>query len=124
MHHTYVRFRDNFKLDCTLTAIEHHQSSGSQRIWDLSTFLRLSEHFLVDFGEGWGGIWEDLGGSWEDFYKIFGGILERFGAESKRDFKNLTKATTESLNGTPALIREASQCAGVPRDLSVIEQDP
>ena len=59
------------------------------------------------FGEGSGRV---LGG----FGPIFGGILERFGEESGRQRQNLKRAATESLSRTPALIREASQCAGVP----------
>ena len=46
-----------------------------------------------------------LGGFWS----IFGWILERFGTESGRELKNLKRAAIESLNGTPALIRSASQ---------------
>ena len=49
-------------------------------------------------------------------------MLARFGEESRRDLQNLRRPATESLSGTPALIRSASQCAGVPP--SVVESSP
>ena len=40
-------------------------------------------------------------------------ICTKIGEESGRVLKNLKRAATEFLNRTPALIREASQYAGV-----------
>ena len=54
------------------------------------------------FGEGFGRIWELLGRFWKDFEKILGA------------FGEIGAAGTNSIIGTPALIREASQYAGAP----------
>ena len=68
---------------------------------------------LGRFGEGFGKI---SGG----FRKVVGGfgpnlgwILDELGGKSGGALTNLKKAGAESLNRTPALLREASQCAGV-----------
>ena len=47
------------------------------------------------------------------FGPILGWILDELGAESAGALTNLKTAGAESLNRTPALLREASQCAGV-----------
>ena len=70
----------------------------------------LQEAFGIDFGSILGGFGVVLGGSGEDL----GQFLEGFGTKSGRYFKDWGRAATESLNWTPALIREASQCAGIP----------
>ena len=65
--------------------------------------------FWVDFGRIWGGIWKDLE-PFEQGMVTFWICLAWFGL-----------AAAELINWTPALIREASQCAGVPP--RVVEQD-
>ena len=66
-------------------------------------------YLLGAFGSILKGFLEVLG----RFLEGFGEIIAKCGEESQRGLKNLTRAATESLNRTPALIREASQCAGV-----------
>ena len=56
----------------------------------------------MDLGRVWGGIWEDL----DVFVQVVGkfwGHLEKCGP-----------AAAKLINWTPALIREASHCAGIP----------
>ena len=67
------------------------------------------------------GFWKGLGRVWGGFGRVLGGfgsilewILDELGGESGGALTNLKKAGAESLNRTPALLREASQCAGVP----------
>ena len=48
------------------------------------------------------------------FGSILAWILEQFGGESAGTLTTLKKAGAESLNRTPVLLREASQCAGSP----------
>ena len=63
-----------------------------------------------------GGICEDFGRIWEGFGQNFfhvGLHLKGFGQRYGRIWANLEKTGAASLNRTPALIREASQCAGV-----------
>ena len=69
-------------------------------------------HLLDQFWEGlgriWGGFGEGLGRNFEGFGRFcvgFGQILDAFG--------NCGPAVAKLINWTPALIREASQCAGV-----------
>ena len=65
-------------------------------------FGRVLEGFGEDLGKVWGEIWEDL--------DVFFQLVAKF-------WKHLGKfgpAVAKLLNWTPALIREASQCAGVP----------
>ena len=65
-------------------------------------FGRVLEGFGEGLGRVWGEIWKDLG--------IFWHVVSTF-------WKHLEKcgpAAAELLNWTPALLREASQCAGVP----------
>ena len=68
----------------------------------LGRFWKVLGGFWEGLGRNWGGFWKDLG----TFAQVVGRLwtyLETCGP-----------AGAESLNGTPALIREASQCAGVP----------
>ena len=65
---------------------------------DFGSILEGSGRVWGGFSEGWEGFWMDFGRLWERFWKC----LALFGP-----------AGTYSLYWTPALIREASQCAGV-----------
>ena len=66
---------------------------------DFGSILEGSGRGLGEFSEGLEGFWMDFGRFWERFWKC----LALFGP-----------AGTYSLYWPPALIREASQCAGVP----------
>ena len=73
---------------------------------------RLLDRFWIDFAKGLeisGRFGKVLGG----FGPILKWILDELGGESGRAMTDLKKAGAESLNRTPALLREASQCAGV-----------
>ena len=65
--------------------------------------------FCEGFGTISGGFWKVLGG----FGPILGWILDELGGESAEALTGLKKAGAKSLNRTPALLREASQYAGV-----------
>ena len=72
----------------------------------------LQEAFWIDFGSILRRIWEDFGRIWRvsgGFGPILGWILDELGGESGGALTNLKKAGAESLNRTPALLREASQ---------------
>ena len=61
-------------------------------------------------------IFEALGGFWEGFGRVWGGFGEGFGGVGGvkiRVYTHLGRVWAESIIGTPALIRSASQCAGV-----------
>ena len=69
------------------------------------------------FGSSLGGSWEDLGKIWARFGQKSGSIWTFFWPVVGKFWKHLEKcspAGAKLLNWTPALIREASQCAGVP----------
>ena len=65
--------------------------------------------FCEGFGRISGGFGRVLGG----FGPILGWILIELGGESGSALTDLKNAGAQSLNRTPALLREASQCAGV-----------
>ena len=65
---------------------------------DFGSILEGSGRVLGRFSEGLEDFWINFGRLWERFWKC----LALFGP-----------AGTYSLNWTPALVREASQCAGV-----------
>ena len=73
----------------------------------------LQKAFWVEFGRVLGGFGEDLGKVWAEIWEylnVFWQVVGKF-------WKHLEKcshAGAKLLNWTPALIREASQCAGVP----------
>ena len=68
---------------------------------------------LGRFCEGFGRISGRFGRVLGGFGPILEWILDELGGESGGALTNLKKAGAESLNRTPALLREASQCAGV-----------
>ena len=76
------------------------QDGVQEAFWiDFGSISEGSGRILRGFLEGLQGLWIDFGRSWERFWKC----LACFGP-----------AGAYSLRWTPALIREASQCAGVP----------
>ena len=73
------------------------------------------------FGSTLGGSWEDLEKIWARFGQKSGSIWTFFWPVVGKFWKHLEKcspAGAKLLNWTPALIREASQCAGVPLPLA------
>ena len=70
---------------------------------------RLQEAFWIDFGSILGGFGEGLGGSGEGFGRIW-----KLLATIWKDLKEFGESCGRVSNWTPALIRSASQCAGVP----------
>ena len=71
----------------------------------------ILRRFCEGFGKISGGFGKVLGG----FGPISGWIWDELGGESGGALTNLRKAGAESLNRTPALLREASRCAGATR---------
>ena len=69
----------------------------------------ILDRFCEGFGRISGGFGRVLGG----FGPILGWILNELGGESGSALTDLKNAGAQSLNRTPALLREASQCAGV-----------
>ena len=65
--------------------------------------------FCERFGRISGRFKKVLGG----FEQILEWMLDELGGKSGGALTNLKKAGAESLNRTPALLREASQCAGI-----------
>ena len=74
---------------------------------------KASGSILDRFCEGFGALSGGFGAVLGGFGPILGWILDELGGESGGALTNLKKAGAESLNRTPALLREASQCAGV-----------
>ena len=74
---------------------------------------KASGSILGRFCEGFGGISGGFGKVLGGFGLIFRWILDELGGESGSALTDLKNAGAESLNRTPALLREASQCAGV-----------
>ena len=73
----------------------------------------LQEAFWMDSGSLWEGLGTVLGAFEKEFGRIWGFCEEVMG----RFWKCLASfgpAAAKLINWTPALIREASQCAGVP----------
>ena len=87
--------------------LKHWSKMGSKRASG-----SILDQFGINFGRILGGFGRVLGG----FGPILGWIWDELGGESGGALTNLKKAGAESLNRTPALLREASQCAGVLRD--------
>ena len=75
---------------------------------------KASGSILGRFCEGFGALSGGFGTVLGGFGPILGWILDELGGESGGALTNLKKAGAESLNRTPALLREASQCTGVP----------
>ena len=73
---------------------------------------KASGSILGRFCEGFGALSGGSGGVLGGFGPILE-FLDELGGESGGALTNLKKAGAESLNRTPALLREASQCAGV-----------
>ena len=101
--------------------------------WPL--FERSKSNFFQAFAQNGlqEGFWMDLGSLCEDFGRVWGGFVEKFWEDFGffehtvgRFWKCLAwfrPAGADSLKWTPALIREASQCAGV-LPLRVLNQNP
>ena len=87
---------------------------------------KASGSILGRFCEGFGRISGGFGKVLEGFGPILGWIWDELGGESGGALTNLKKAGAESLNRTPALLREASQCTGVPPPsvLDVLQHNP
>ena len=85
----------------------------------MGEFWRVMGRFGKGFGRVLGGFWEEFGIFLEGFW-FWVGIWDRNMANAGLDWALLEFF----LNWTPALVREASQCAGVLQDSSVIEQNP
>ena len=74
---------------------------------------KASGSILGRFCEGFGWISGGFGTVLREFGPILGWILNELGGESGNALTDLKNAGAQSLNRTPALLREASQCAGV-----------
>ena len=74
---------------------------------------KVSGSILGRFCEGFGRISGGFGRVLGGFGPILEWILDEWGSKSGGALTTLKKAGAESLNRTPALLREASQCAGV-----------
>ena len=70
---------------------------------------RASGSILCQFCEGFGSISGGFGRVLGGFGPILAWILDELGGESAGTLTTLKKAGAESLNRTPALLREASQ---------------
>ena len=81
----------------------------------------LQKAFWVEFGRVLGGFGEDLGKVWAEIWEYLNVFWEVVGKVWKH-LEKCSPAGAKLLNWTPALIREASQYAGV-LPPSVIGQD-
>ena len=95
-------------LAASWSFFEHSKSSFFQALAQDG----LQGSFWINLGPILEGFREDLGGFWADFHPFlaaFGKVWARKG----KIWKNLERTGAESLNSTPALIREASLFNGL-----------
>ena len=89
------------------------QNQAFFKHWPQMGSKRPSGSILGRFGEGFGRIWGRFGRVWGRIWKDSGPFEQVMGRFWKC-FALFGPAVAKLINGTPALIREASQYAGVP----------